>query len=196
MTVNRRDFVRGCIAGSAALFATVTASRAGAQEDTRATTGAPMDQGAYRSVRLPAKLGARPVLTDAKRDELEHHIHCQCGCGLDVYTCRTTDFSCAVSPAMHLDVLGLVAGGYNGDEIIAAFRRSYGDGVLMEPAKEGFNWLAYTVPFAALLGGGTIVALLIKRWSNAATTLAPALPAPNATPDELARLRAALRNDE
>ena len=37
-------------------------------------------------------------MNQAKRDELEHQIHCQCGCNLDVYTCRTTDFSCEVSP--------------------------------------------------------------------------------------------------
>ena len=67
-----------------------------------------------------------------QRDALEHRIHCQCGCTLDVFTCRTTDFSCQVSPAMHRDVMALVDGGYSAQEIIDAFvgdvRRARADG--------------------------------------------------------------------
>src|SRR6185312_10626815 len=112
------------------------ASQVEAQEATRNTTG-DMDQNAYRPVSLSPKPGVRPQLTDAQRDELEHHLHCQCGCGLDVYTCRTTDFSCSVSPAMHSDVMRLVTGGYKAQEIMAAFRQVYGERVLMEPVREG-----------------------------------------------------------
>ena len=92
-----------------------------------------MDQSAARPVRLPPKPGATPVLTTAQRDELEHHLHCQCGCTLDVFTCRTTDFSCQVSPAMHRDVMELVKGGYGAQEIIDAFVATYGERALMAP---------------------------------------------------------------
>jgi len=34
----------------------------------------------YRPVKLAAKPGAPPSMTDAARDDLEHKIHCQCGC--------------------------------------------------------------------------------------------------------------------
>src|SRR4051794_6291308 len=60
-----------------------------------------MNQGAARTVTRPPKPGARPSMNADERDALEHQIRCQCGCTLDVYTCRTTDFSCQVSPAMH-----------------------------------------------------------------------------------------------
>src|SRR5437762_13531071 len=66
----------------------------------------------YRPVTLRPKPNASASMTDAQRDELEHQIHCQCGCNLDVYTCRTTDFACSVSPAMHADVMQLVSGGH------------------------------------------------------------------------------------
>ena len=70
-------------------------------------------------------------------------IHCQCGCTLDVYTCRTTDFSCQVSPAMHRDVMALVEGGYGAQEIIDAFVghvwRARADGA----EEVGFNLLAW-----------------------------------------------------
>jgi len=113
-----------------------------------------------------------------------------------VYTCRTTDFSCSVSPAMHLDVLGLAGGGYTAAEIVAAFRQVYGERVLMAPAKEGFNWLGYTLPFGALAGGAAVVVVLLRRWSHAAGDAAPVLPPSDATPEELERLRAVLRSDE
>jgi cytochrome c-type biogenesis protein CcmH len=156
-----------------------------------------MNQDAYRSVQRPPKPAPHPVMTKDQSDEVEHHIHCQCGCGLDVYTCRTTDFSCTVSPAMHLDVLGLANGGYTASEIVAAFRQVYGDGVLMAPAKEGFNWLAYLLPFGVLLTGAAVVVTLLQRWSHAARgAIAPAHSLSDATPDELEQLRRLLTNDE
>ena len=113
---------------------------------TTQTFSGPMEQDSYRPVKLAAKAGASPSMTDAQRDDLEHSIKCQCGCPLDIYTCRTTDFSCSVSPAMHGDVMSLVSGGYGAREILAAFQSVYGERVLMSPVKSGFNWLGYTLP--------------------------------------------------
>jgi cytochrome c-type biogenesis protein CcmH/NrfF len=97
---------------------------------------------------------------------------------------------------MHFDVMGLVTGGYSAQEIMTEFRRVYGERVLMEPVREGFNWLAYILPFGALIGGAGVVLVLLKHWTGAASDAAPVLPATDATPEELERLRAALRNDE
>src|ERR1700738_4352757 len=58
-----------------------------------------MDQRAARTVRRPPKRGATASMTPDERDALERQIRCQCGCTLDVYICRTTDFACQVSPA-------------------------------------------------------------------------------------------------
>ena len=172
----------------------------------------PMDDEAYKPVRLAAKPNAAPSMTVDERDALEHRLHCQCGtCTLDVYTCRTTDFTCPVSPAMHRDVMSLVAGGYGADEILATFQQHYGEKVLMAPRKQGFNWLGYIVPFAALVGGAVFVAILLKRWQRPAasgSTAAPAIAAGGpvvvddaarrpiaASDDELRRIEAAIRND-
>src|SRR5215208_1125932 len=95
----------------------------------------------YRPVALPVKAGATASMTELQRDDLEHQLHCQCGCNLDVFTCRTTDFACSVSPAMHADVMGLVSGGYGAQEILAVFKAIYGERVLMAPGKTGFNLL-------------------------------------------------------
>lgn len=193
MTLSRREFLLG-------VTATLAGTRAlAAQGATRNTTGN-MNQNAYLPVQLPPKANARPVLTAAQRDALEHKLHCQCGCGLDVFTCRTTDFTCSVSPAMHVDVMGLVAGGYGAQEILAAFQRVYGERVLMEPVKQGFNLVGYLLPFVALGGGTALVATLIRRWSRTAAgadTATALTGAPlEATPAELARLHDVLRSDE
>jgi cytochrome c-type biogenesis protein CcmH len=160
----------------------------------------PMNETAYRPVKRPAKANAEPVVSKAERDDLEHRIACQCGCTLDIYTCRTTDFSCGVSPAMHSDVVALVEGGYSAQEIIDAFSETYGERVLMAPTKQGFNLVGWVMPFAALGGGSVIAALLLLRWRRAARVAAAQAPAPvivpaDATVDELARIDAAVREN-
>jgi len=193
-TMTRRRFFAAS-AGGAAMLLVARAVRA--QEGAQVNTGAanaPMESDRYKPVQLAAK-GA-PVMNQAKRDELEHHIHCQCGCNLDVYTCRTTDFSCQVSPAMHRDVMALVAGGYSAPEIIAAFTAVYGDRVLMAPPSSGFDLAAWITPFVALAAGIALVLLVLRRLR--APSLAPAIaPAVvDATPSEQARLDALVRTDD
>jgi cytochrome c-type biogenesis protein CcmH len=197
--LSRRRFFVASAAGAATLLiarvARAQEAQEGAQEG-QANTGAAntvMETDRYKPVQLAAK--GPPVLDQAKRDELEHHIHCQCGCNLDVYTCRTTDFSCQVSPAMHHDVMALVAGGYSAPEIIAAFTTVYGDRVLMAPPSSGFDLMAWITPFIALSAGIALVFLVLRRLR--APTLAPAMvPAADATPAEQARLDALVRNDD
>ena len=157
-----------------------------------------MDQGAAQTVRLPPKTGVkRPSMTAAERDELEHHIRCQCGCTLDVFTCRTTDFSCQVSPAMHRDVMALVEGGYSAQEIIDAFVQTYGERALMAPKKEGFNLLGWAAPFVAIAAGGIVLLALLRKWGARAQAARPAhAPSVDATPDELARVEAAVRRED
>ena len=160
-----------------------------------------MDQSAARTVSLPPKPNAVPLLTKEQRDDLEHRIHCQCGCTLDVYTCRTTDFSCQVSPAMHRDVLALVEGGYSAQEIIDAFVGVYGERALMAPKKSGFNLLAWFAPGTAVVIGAFALVVLMRRWGKVAPTprvsaaRPSAIPGVDATPDELARLEAAVKGD-
>lgn len=163
---------------------------------TAQTFSGPMAQDAYRSVKLEPRAGAAPSMTTEARDDLEHNIKCQCGCVLDIYTCRTTDFSCAVSPAMHTDVMGLVAGGYGAQEILDAFQAVYGEQALMAPLMRGFNWVGYLMPFVVIVTGGVAIAMLIRRW-GARGRLQVATPVEmiDASDAELAALRTAMRDD-
>lgn len=192
--LTRRDFVLALPAvglGAAALPRVVRAQAV-------QTFNGPMADAndVYRPVTLPAKPGAQQSMTDAQRDELEHQLHCQCGCNLDVYTCRTTDFACSVSPAMHADVMGLVSGGHTAAEILAAFKSVYGEKVLMAPGKSGFNLVGYTMPFVALGAGAVIVGSLLKRWKSQAPRPVPAArDVVVASEGELAALDAAVRRE-
>lgn len=193
--MTRRSFVLAIPAlglGAAAFPRRIRAAQVAVQ-----TFNGPMaDAGeVYRTVTLPSKPAATRSMTDAQRDELEHQIHCQCGCNLDVYTCRTTDFACSVSPAMHADVMGLVAGGHSGQEILAAFKSIYGEKVLMAPVRSGFNLVGYTVPFIALGTGAVIVAALMRRWKRAPVAATAPASHVDATEGELAALDAAVRTD-
>jgi cytochrome c-type biogenesis protein CcmH len=196
--MGRRRFLVASAAGAAGVATLAIARAAGAQEaGSQVNTGAanaPMESDRYKPVQLAAK--GSPVMNQAKRDELEHHLHCQCGCNLDVYTCRTTDFSCEVSPAMHRDVMALVAGGYSAPEIIAAFTNVYGDRVLMAPPTRGFDIAAWITPFVALLAGIALVLVVLRRLR--APALAPAISpfTADATPTEQARLDALVRSDD
>lgn len=201
--MRRREF----LVGAGGLGAVLAARVLGAQQAPAQNFG-PMDQSAYRATYRPAKPGAAPSMTDLERDALEKQLKCQCTCSLDVYTCRTTDFTCPVSPAMHTDVMRLVAGGYDKDEILAAFVETFGEVALTSPKKEGFNWAGYLMPAAALTTGAVVLTMMLRRWSTAAqaaqAAAASAAIAPGgsntpaaveASADEMARLERALRED-
>jgi len=192
---SRREF----LSRAGGVFAAIAlgAEAATAQGTPASSESMPGMNGQVRPVRLPAKPDAKPVVTPEERDALEHRLHCQCGtCTLDVYTCRTTDFTCAVSPAMHRDVLALVEGGHSAQEIIDAFAATYGERVLMAPKRS--NILAWFTPGVAVLVGGGAIAMLLRRWKaeKQSHALAGPLHDVDATSDELARLDAAVRGDD
>jgi cytochrome c-type biogenesis protein CcmH len=195
--MKRRQFI-GRAAGVLAVG--IIADRASSQIPAQGQGGASnlgaMDQTAARSVRRPPKPNGRPTMTDRERDALERGIRCQCGCTLDVYTCRTTDFSCQVSPAMHADIRSLVDGGYTAQEILDSFVDTYGERALMSPRAQGFNIVGYVAPFAALAAGAVAVVVVLRGWGAKRNQVAAAgAPVLAATPDELARLDAAIRDD-
>jgi len=204
--MRRREFLLRTIGGGGGLLA--GARLLGAQQDLPATAPGQssgssnlfdMNQGAARRVVRPPKTTGRVALSDDERDAVEQKIRCQCGCTLNVYVCRTTDFSCQVSPAMHRDVIALVEGGHSAQEIIDAFVDTYGEVALMAPKREGFNWAGYLVPFGALAAGGAAVVTVLRGMQHRAArvaTPAPVSAPPMGTPDELARLDAAVRRDD
>ena len=187
----RRDFVAALGAGAVAVAARRVLAQQGAE-----TPGATMEGDGYVPVRRLPRAAAAKRLTDLERDAVERMISCPCPCTLDVFTCRTS-MPCGFSPRLHADVVQLVNGGYSADEILAAFEQAYGEKILMAPHKQGFNWVGWIAPFAAVGGGALVAGTLIRKWGRRAAEHRTASPVPiEASDDELARLEAAVRGDD
>jgi cytochrome c-type biogenesis protein CcmH len=199
---NRRAFLSGA---AVAVLGGVAAGRLAGQEPSlppQAETGSLRDpESAGRSQERATHRDNDPFVTS-----VEKRLQCTCGCTLDVYTCRTTDFTCTYSPALHKDVLALQDEGKNAEEIIAAFVAKYGEKVLMAPKPEGFNVAGYVVPgLLILLVGGVMLAILQRRARLSRPAVVPGAPpmptaavagvvsAPPASTEELERLARELR---
>jgi len=57
-----------------------------------------------------------------------------------------------------------LAQGWTEDEIKDYFVAQYGDRVLAEPPVQGFNWLAYLIPFMVLVGGLVLLVFGFRKW--------------------------------
>lgn len=151
----------------------------------------------------PALAGvSRPAVTAMDNDPvvvgIEHRVRCPCPCGLDVYTCRTTDFTCSYSPERHKEIVGLVEQGMNADQVVADLVSRYGEATLMAPKPSGFNLVGYLVPGSLVLLLGAVLAsvILSRRRAPALARTAPGSGGPiptNVSADELARLDRAMR---
>jgi cytochrome c-type biogenesis protein CcmH/NrfF len=94
--------------------------------------------------------------------EIAEGLTCQCGCGLTVANCNHPNCSFSVPMRERIDTM--LAHGKGRAEIISYFRKQYGEKILSAPTTQGFNLLAWTMPFVALLAGGGLVVLMMGRW--------------------------------
>ncbi len=201
--LTRAGSVAVVAAGSVLLSRTAWGQDAATPQSATAPGGEEMTSDSYKPVVRPAKPNAVKQMDEKQLEAFERNLACPCPCTLDIYTCRTTDFNCGISPAVHGDIQRLVEGGYNADEIMAAMTQTYGDFILMQPRKQGFNLLAWFAPFAAIGLGAVAIGALLRGWRRNADVAAAKRasepvkvdPSIDATPDELARLQAALREE-
>jgi cytochrome c-type biogenesis protein CcmH len=157
-------------------------------------------RGEIGTLRDPSAVGRPQVPTDpeenaAEIQAIELRLACNCGCTLDVFTCRTTDFSCTYSPKLHREVLALRNQGKSAQQVIDAFVEKYGEKALMAPKPKGFNLAGYLVPGAAIATAGAALVLLISRRRAALaspTAGGLSIPLAEASPEEMARLQRAL----
>jgi len=89
-------------------------------------------------------------------------LTCQCGCGLTVANCNMP--TCGFAVPLRRDIDRMIAQGMTRAQIIAFYRHQYGEKVLSAPTTEGFNLLAWTMPFIALALGGGLMGVAFGRW--------------------------------
>ena len=120
---------------------------------------------------VPAGAVAPPT-----QHEVEESLTCQCGCGLTVHSCN--HLQCSSGDPIKKDIAERIARGEDKETILAAFRARYGEKILSSPTFQGFNWVAWITPFAAVFAGGIGIALVIRRWTRTPPAPPPALPPP------------------
>jgi cytochrome c-type biogenesis protein CcmH len=190
--MNRREMLQRVLL----TLAGATAARTGARAQ---TAGNPRDSTAGDPLYRPDVVQQRAVATAGDNDpivkELERKLKCTCGCNLDVYICRTTDFTCQYSPALHKDVLDLRSAGKTPEEIVAAFVTRYGEQILMAPPPEGFNLAGYLLPGVAVAVTGTLIGIVLLRRARLAVPASrpdAAVDGPAPTEADREKLRRAL----
>ena len=96
--------------------------------------------------------------------QVSEGLTCQCGCGLTVANCNMP--TCGFSVPIHADIDRMIRKGMSRAQIITFYRHQYGEKVLSAPTAEGFNLLAWTMPFIALALGGGLMVLAFGRWRS------------------------------
>jgi cytochrome c-type biogenesis protein CcmH len=131
------------------------------------------------AIAIPIVVVAAPGVS---RQEISEGLTCQCGCGLTVANCNHPN--CEFSVPVRDQIDGMIGRGMNGPQVIAYFRGKYGEKSLSAPTTQGFNILAWIMPFAAIAAGGALVALTVGRWRSKSSAPAPSdAPAPAAEVD-------------
>ena len=155
-------------------------------------------RGPTGTLRDPSVVGRPRSPTDRRENDaeiqaIEQKLACTCGCKLDIFTCRTTDFTCTYSPALHREILALKDEGKTAREILDALVSKYGEKALMAPKPEGFNLWGYLLPGTAIGAAAVaLIAVLRRREAVAAATGRIASAPVSASPEELERLHRAL----
>jgi cytochrome c-type biogenesis protein CcmH len=165
---------RALLAAAALLVASAAAAQEQAQGgDPRGVVGPPKGRA----------LAGEALL--ARTEDVAGLLRCPVCQGLSV-----ADSPATMAVNMKAEVREMLATGYDQEQILAYFERSYGEFVRLQPPLRGVNWLVWLGPVLALAAGGVFV----KRALSARRTTAPAeepsaLPGPGTLPDdpELAR---------
>jgi cytochrome c-type biogenesis protein CcmH len=98
---------------------------------------------------------------EARVEEVAGLLRCPVCQGLSV-----ADSPATMALNMKVQVGEMLAVGYDQDQILTYFERSYGEFVRLEPKMRGANWLVWLGPLGALVTGAAVVTWALKRSSR------------------------------
>ncbi len=108
-------------------------------------------------------LPVTPALADEVTvNDIAKQLICQCGCGIVLADCGHA--VCTSRDEMLTLIEQKIAQGQSEEEIIQFFVARYGEQVLASLPKRGFNLVAWLLPFVAILGGGGIIYITLRKW--------------------------------
>jgi cytochrome c-type biogenesis protein CcmH len=108
---------------------------------------------------LAVRAAERPTLAT-----ISQGLTCQCGCGLTVANCNHP--TCSFSVPVREQIESMIGKGESGAQIIAFYRQKYGEKVLSAPTTEGFNLVAWVMPFLVVVLGGAVIVYMANRWRS------------------------------
>ncbi|MBP9143661.1 MAG: cytochrome c-type biogenesis protein CcmH [Thermoanaerobaculia bacterium] len=108
---------------------------------------------------------------DRATEEVASLMRCPVCQGLSV-----ADSPSSSAVDLKAEVRRMIALGYSEDQVIAAFERSYGEFIRLEPKAEGFNWMVWVMPIVAFAAGALMIFLRL-RPQRPAPLASAALPA-------------------
>lgn len=135
----------------------------------------------------PQQAGSDPLAPalEARVQKLGKELRCAVCQGVSI-----ADSPASMARAQLDMVRELVSQGKSDQEIIDYFVARYGEWVLLEPTREGFNWLVWLGPLLLVAGGAFVILRQIKQPpASAGATPAPPTPAPEAEDPYLQAVR-------
>ena len=104
---------------------------------------------------------SRDSVLEAKVRELSSELRCPVCQGLSLQ-----DSPSELSQEMRDLVREQLESGKSPDEVKAYFVEKYGEWILLEPKARGFNLVVYLLPAVAVLGGGAMLLLALRKWTG------------------------------
>lgn len=117
---------------------------------------------------------ATPLAAAPTVDDVAQKLICQCGCTAVLNNC--THAECGSRETMLGIIKQKIAEGQSTDQIVQSFVSQYGEKVLSEPPKQGFNLTAWLFPFVALAAGAVIIYVAVKKWLRRRESAVSAAP--------------------
>jgi cytochrome c-type biogenesis protein CcmH/NrfF len=142
--------------------------------------------------------GATPLLGDQsdRTHQIGSKIKCMCnGCDQAAGKCYHVGGAysgpCDTAKTMLKEIDTHIAAGLNDQQVLDAMIKQYGPLAYVEPPKSGFGLVAWLMPILYLLGGLTLVVVVMKRWRKrpAAAASAAGANGVHVSPELLARAR-------
>ncbi len=88
------------------------------------------------------------------------NLMCRCGCPHLIGVCGD---ECGLAPELIQKITEMVAAGQQEGQVYSAFETEFGASVLAVPKAEGFNLLAWILPFAGLLAGIVVIVVVVRN---------------------------------
>jgi cytochrome c-type biogenesis protein CcmH len=130
----------------------------------RAARAAALGLVLFAAAALPLRAEAIPAGPEREKAalEVEQGLMCHCGCtDLTVRVCN-----CGVAAGIKDDIRERLGAGQSKADVIAAYVARYGAQIRSAPSRQGFDLLAWWMPFVAVFTAGAFLVVLVRRWAR------------------------------